>query len=280
MPNGFCEERLDGAGGLKIFVRSWHPEGRPRGVVAICHGLNSHSGYYFWAAEQLVAHGLAVYAVDLRGCGRSDGERCYVERFDEYLSDLDLLVGLARSRETGSAIFLLGHSVGGVISCVYALSHQQELAGLICESFAFQIPASSLTLAFVEGLSRLAPHSHMLKLAAQRFSRDPSIVEVMTGDPLLAHEIQPTRTIAEIARADRRLKRAFPSIRLPVLIIHGTADAVARARGSQVFYDQAGSSDKTLKLYAGYYHDPLNDVGKETVLSDIREWIEERLPAA
>src|SRR5262245_56792305 len=128
------EERLDVGEGLTIFVRSWRPEASARGVVVIVPGFNSHSGYYGWTAEQLVAGGLSVYAVDLRGRGQSDVERFYVERFADYVTDVSAIVTLAKSREPGLPIFLLGHSAGGVVSCLYTIDHQTELAGLICES--------------------------------------------------------------------------------------------------------------------------------------------------
>jgi acylglycerol lipase len=271
------EERVDGAGGLKIFIRSWRPVAGARGVVAICHGVNSHSGYYLWAAEQLVASGLAVYALDLHGRGKSDGERFYLEKIGDYLTDVNALVTLAKSREPGLPVFLLGHSAGGVISSVYALEHQAELAGFICESFAFQVAAPDFALAVVKGLSHLAPHAHVLKLPFEDFSRDPRVVQAMHDDPLIAHEVQPTKTVAELVRADERLKREFPLITLPVLILHGTADKVTRPGGSQLFYDTAGSTDKTLKLYEGHVHDLLNDLGKEVVMADITGWINAHL---
>src|SRR5258708_1950559 len=135
------EEGVTGVGGLNIFVRSWRPAGKARGVIAICHGVKSHSGYYAWVAEQFVAHGFAVYAVDLRGRGKSDGDRFYLEKFDDYLNDVNTLVRLSKAREPGLPVFLLGHSAGGVVSSVYTLEHQAELTGFICESFAFQVYA-------------------------------------------------------------------------------------------------------------------------------------------
>jgi acylglycerol lipase len=280
LANNMNEEKVEGASGLNIFVRSWRPEGRARAVVAICHGVNSHSGYYFWAAEQLVASGLAVYALDLRGRGLSDGERFYLETFADYLSDVDTLITLAKSREPGLPVFLLGHSAGGVVSSVYTLEHQADLAGLICESFAFQVYAPEFALAVLKGLSHVAPHAHVLKLPIEGFSRDPKVVEFMNNDPLIAHEVQPTKTVSELVRADERLKKEFPLFTLPVLILHGTADKVTKPGGSQLFYDTAGSKDKTLKLYEGHVHDLLNDIDKEVVMTDIKRWIDAHLPAA
>ena len=274
------EETVAGADGLRIFVRSWRPTTRARGVVTICHGVNSHSGYYPWVAEQLAASGLAVYALDLRGRGKSDGERFYIESIKDYLNDVDTVVKLAKSREPGLPLFLLGHSAGGVISCVYTLEHQAELAGLICESFAFQVAAPDFALAVVKGLSHIAPHAHVLRLKNEEFSRDPKVVQAMNDDPLIENETQPTLTVAELVRADERLKEEFRLITLPVFILHGTADKVTRPGGSQLFYDSAGSSDKTLKLYDGHVHDLLNDFGKEVVIADIKGWIDARLPKA
>jgi alpha-beta hydrolase superfamily lysophospholipase len=273
------EETVETASGLRLFIRSWRPEGKARAVVAVVPGFNSHSGQYLWVADQLAAHGLAVYAVDLRGRGKSDGERFYVESFADYQSDVDTLVKLAKSREPELPVFILGHSAGGVISCVYTLEHQAELAGLICESFAFQVPAPDFALAVIKGMSHLAPHAHVLRLKNEDFSRDPLAVKFMNEDPLIAHEVQPTKTVAEMVRADERLKKEFPLITLPVLILHGTEDKATKHSGSQLFYDTAGSTDKTLKLYEGHYHDLLNDLDKEKVMADIQAWIDAHLAA-
>lgn len=126
LSNVVKEETLEGTGKVRLFVRSWRPPGRARGVVAIVPGFNSHGGYYSWAADQFVANGLAVYAVDLRGRGKSEGERFYVESFGDYVSDAAALVALAKSREPGLPVFLLGHSAGGVVSCLYALENQSS----------------------------------------------------------------------------------------------------------------------------------------------------------
>jgi alpha-beta hydrolase superfamily lysophospholipase len=275
------ESSFEGVGGLRIFTRSWRPtEGTPRAVIAIVHGFNSHSGYYQWVAEQFVNHGLAVYALDLRGRGKSDGERFYIQKFDDYVDDAARLIAGAKEAEPGLPVFLLGHSAGGVVSCIYTLDHQQELAGLICESFAHEVPAPDFAIAALKGLSHLAPHAHVLKLHNEDFSRDPQVVETMNNDPLIAHEVQPTQTVAEMARADDRLRREFPSITIPVLILHGTDDKATRPSGSQRFYDMAGSTDKTLKFYEGHYHDLLNDLDKEAVMADIQEWVDRHIPAA
>jgi alpha-beta hydrolase superfamily lysophospholipase len=264
-------------GGLNIFVRSWQPSETPRAIIVLCHGFNAHSGYYVWVGQQLASRGFAAYALDLRGRGRSDGERFYVDAMADWVSDVAAVITLAKSRHIGAPTYLLGHSAGGVISCLYALEQQPELAGLICESFAFQVPAPDFAIAALKGLSHLVPHAHVLRLKNEDFSRDLAVVQRMNEDPLIAHETQPTKTVAELARADDRLKRDFGSITLPILILHGTADKATKPSGSQQFFDAAASKDKTLKMYEGHYHDLLNDVGKETVFGEIVGWIEARV---
>lgn len=280
LDNAALEDMFEGTGGLNIFYRSWTPAVPARGVMLIVHGFNSHSGHYLWVAQQFVSQGLAVYALDLRGRGKSDGDRYYVDSFAEYVDDVHRLMTIAKSRHPGLPVYVLGHSAGGVISCVFTLEYQQELSGLICESFAHQVPAPDFVLSVVKGISHLAPHAHVLTLKNEDFSRDPAVVKALNEDPLIDHESQPTKTVAEMVRADERLKKEFPLITVPVLILHGTEDKATKPSGSQFFFDTAGSEDKTLKLYEGHYHDLLNDIGKEEVMGDIIDWVEKRLPLA
>lgn len=280
VPNNPREEKIKGADGLDIFVRSWRPEREARGIVAIVPGFNSHSGQYLWVGEQFAAKGLAVYAVDLRGRGRSDGERFYVEKIEDYLDNVSSLVSKAKSENPGLPVFLLGHSAGGVVSCVYTLDHQSEIDGLICEGFAYELPVPDLVLSFLKGLSHITPHTHVYSLKNKDFSRDPSVVESMDADPLIMGESQPVQTAAVMINADNRLREEFPLIKLPLLILHGMEDKATKPSGSQHFYEQAGSLDKTLKLYEGHFHDLLNDTDKELVMADIQDWIDARLPAS
>jgi alpha-beta hydrolase superfamily lysophospholipase len=188
------------------------------------------------------------------------------------------LIRLVQSRELGLPVFLLGHSAGGVTGCLHALAHPGATRGFICEDFAFEVPAPDIALAIVKGISHVAPHAHALALKNADFSREDQVVKAMNEDPLIGHELQPFATMAAIVRANERLKKEFSRITLPVFILHGTADRAAKPSGSRYFHERASSKDRTLKLYEGRYHDPLNDLGKEEVLADIAAWIEGRLP--
>ena len=275
--SGLTEEKIESAGGVGIFLRSWKPVGKARAVVVMCHGVNSHGGQYLWPAGQFAMSGFAPFALDLRGRGKSDGERFFVDDIADYVADVASVIRLAKSRHPGMPVFLLGHSAGGVVSCSYTLDNQSELAGLVCESFAFKVPAPDAALAVIKGVSRIAPRLRVLRLRNEDFSRDAIAVRILNSDPLTANEVQPAKTVAALVRANERLRREFPRITLPVLILHGTADKATMAAGSQLFFDTAGSRDKELKLYDGHFHDLLNDVGKEAVMADIKAWIEQRL---
>jgi alpha-beta hydrolase superfamily lysophospholipase len=270
------EQWLDGTGG-RIFTRHWEPAGTPRANLIICHGVSSHGGQYIRAGEEFAGRGFAVTALDLRGRGRSEGERFYAESIDDYVSDLSQAIELGRSHHPDLPLYLLGHSAGGVTAVTYALDHQDRLDGLICESFAFRVYAPNFALKLLEGASHIAPHAHVLKLKMEDFSRDPDWVAQLIADPLTEGEVQPVATVAAFARAGERFEREFDRITLPVLILHGTADKATRPDGSQQFFDSAGSADKTLKLYEGHYHDLLNDFGREAVIDDIVGWIDARV---
>lgn len=271
------EQRITHPDGTGINLHSWPASGSAKAVVVLQHGLNAHGGHLEWAAAQLNAAGYACYAVDLRGRGKSDGERYFVDDFDKYLSDLQLAFDRARAEHPGLPVFLIGHSAGGVIAACYALRHQAVLKGLICHSFAFRVPAPRFLLNLLQWLSGPFPRLKVLKLKNEDFSRDPAWVAMMNADPLIADERQPARTVGEMWKADKLLETAFPRITLPVLIIHGTEDHATQPGGSQFFFDTTGSADKTLNLYEGHYHDLLADTGKEEVMADIRGWLDARV---
>lgn len=272
------EASFQSSDGLKIVYRSWQPAGAPKGIVVINHGVNSHGGQHAWTAEQFAKAGFVAYAIDMRGRGKSEGKRFFVKDVSQHTGDLGQLIGIAKAANPGLPVFLLGHSAGGVVGTSYVLDHQAELAGFICESFAYKVPAPGAVLWLVEHvLGPLFPGLPVLKLKMEDFSRDPAAVAALLADPLTKDEAQPAGTVAALLRAGERMHAEFDTITIPVLIIHGTADKATMYQGSQEFFDKTSSSDKTLKLYEGHYHDLLNDVGKEEVFADVLGWIDAHL---
>ena len=270
------EETFEGRFGTKIFMRSLRPA-TPKAVVVISHGVNSHSGQYLWTIEQLAAAGFSVYAIDHRGRGKSEGPRFYIDDIADYTEDLGTLIAMAKQRDPGLPVFLLGHSAGGVIGCTWTLDHQRDIKGFICESFAFEVPAPAAVLAVVRFFGKVAPKLPVLKLKMKDFSRDPKAVAALEADPLCKGEVQPARTVAALLKATDRMRAEFDLITLPIFVMHGSEDHATVPAGSKLFHEKAGSRDKTLKIYEGHFHDLLNDIGKEQVLVDIVAWINTRI---
>jgi len=263
--------------GLNVAYKHWKALNPPKAILIFAHGFNSHSGYFQWPAQQLTTHNFEVYAIDFPGRGNSDGERYYMADYQKFVKELDKLVAIAQSSYPDLLTFLLGHSAGGVLASIYVLEHPDKLKGFICESFAFQVPAPDFAVAVLKGLSHLFPHAHVLRLKNEDFSRDQAVVDFMNADPLIANEVQPTKTVQQLSLADERLKTEMAAIQLPLLILHGTADKATKPSGSQYFYDHASSTDKTLKFYEDHYHDLLNDLDKEIVMGDILDWLNKKI---
>lgn len=264
-----------GAGGVRLFRRSWLPAGAARAAVVIVHGYAEHSGRYDWFGEQLANAGFAVHAYDLRGHGRSDGPRARVRSFREHLDDLAAFLELVRAESPGP-LFLLGHSMGGLVAALYVAVRRPAIHGLILSGPAVARPSrGARVLGSIAGLvAKVAPGLPTRKLAATAVSRDPAVVKAYDEDPLVYRGGIPATTIAAFGRAVDRLHREAGNIRVPLLIVHGTADELASPEGSQDLFDRVGSSDRVFKQYEGLAHEVLNEPEKETVLADIRRWLE------
>ncbi|WP_242540055.1 alpha/beta hydrolase [Trinickia mobilis] len=264
--------------GIDLVSYRWPAVGEPRATVALIHGLAEHAGRYQALAACLNAAGIEVVAVDLRGHGRSPGERAWVERFDRYLLDADALLELAAREHT--PLFLMGHSMGGTIAALHALERPRPsghaLAGLILSSPAlapgrdvprWMIAASRL-------ISRVWPRFPAMKIDAVLLARDPAVVAANRADALVHHGPVPARTGAEILEAMARIENRRATLSLPVLVFHGTVDKLTEPEGSRDFAARAGSADRTLTLYEGSYHETMNDLDRERVIGALIEWID------
>ena len=264
--------------GLKLFVQSWLPE-NARAALIISHGYGEHSSRYTPFAEFLSQHDIAVYALDHRGHGKSEGERVNVKVFRELVDDLLRFIESVREQQPGLARYLLGHSVGGVIASQLIIEHPHKVEGaLLSASYLKSAVEVSPLLMSVSGLlSRVFPSLPTLKVNTKFISRDPVIVNAYGTDPLVYHGGTKARMGVEFSNAGPYVLSRAESITLPLLVMHGTADGIADAAGSKQLFEKAASADKTLKLYEGYYHEILNDIGKELVYQDVLEWLQKRL---
>ncbi|MBU9227018.1 lysophospholipase [Burkholderia multivorans] len=278
--------RLRTADGVELASYRWPADARaaaPRATVALLHGLAEHAGRYAPLAARLNAAGIDLLAIDLRGHGRSPGKRAWVARFDEYLDDADALV--AEAARAPTPLFLMGHSMGGAIAALYAIERApargRTLAGLVLSSPALapgrDVPRWMLALSRV--ISRVWPTFPAIRIDAALLSRDADVVAANRADPLVHHGPVPARTGAEILDAMARIERGRDTLRVPVLVYHGTADKLTEPDGSRTFGARVGSADRTLTLYEGGFHETMNDIERERVIDALIGWIDARVPA-
>jgi acylglycerol lipase len=267
--------RFKGYKGLKLYYQCWLPDKKPKAVLLVAHGLAEHSGRYKNLVDYFVPKGYAVYALDHRGHGKSEGRRSYVDNFNDYLIDLKTFFDRVKKEHKNAKIFLFGHSLGATIAAAYAVKHQDGLAGLMVSGSSLVPPpgVSPALLAIAGILSALVPKMGVTVLDASTISRDQSVVDAYVNDPLVFRGKVPARTGAELARMWKQLPDQMPKIKLPILIMHGQADQLSDPRGSKLLYERVGSKDKTLKIYDSCYHEICNEPERKRVCSDMEKWL-------
>ena len=257
------EGNFKGLKNFNIYYQSWLPEKKIKAVLLIAHGFAEHSGRYANVVNYFVPKGYAVYALDHRGHGRSDGERVKVDDFHDYVVDLKTFFDIVRKENPEDKIFLIGHSMGSVISLLYTIEYQQELAGLATSGGGLAKP----------GDPPMAPRKPGQTLPAAGLSRDPAVIKAYENDPLVYRG--PVPTGFSMGSMMGKLYDMVPRITLPVLIMAGNGGPDG-AR-SRVLYERIGSKDKTLKLYEGLLHEIFNEPEYLQVLADLETFLKAHL---
>jgi len=273
------EGQFAGVGDLEIYWQAWLGDGERRATVVIAHGASEHGGRYGHVVEELVPAGYGVYAIDHRGHGRSGGRRAVIDRLAYAIADLDTLIDLVTQEDDGRRPYLLGHSMGGCIAIAYALEHQAKLAGLVLSAPLAILKASAPQRAVVRVLSALAPGLGVTGISTETISRDPEEVRAYEQDPLVFHGKLQARTALELADAATTFPTDVARLTLPLLVMHGGADRLVPPASGKMIYARAGSQEKTLKLYEGFYHELFNEprADRARALEDLRAWLDERV---
>ena len=264
---------------LQLFEQWWQPKDKPKAVVVIIHGYGEHSSRYTHVAEHLGSHGYAVDTFDLRGHGKSEGARTFIKSFDEYLDDVGQFLVRVRERHPEKTMFMLGHSMGGAITTLFIITKKPELSGVVLSGAAVKISddISPLLVKISGVIGSILPKLPTIRLDASGISRDPEVVQRYDNDPLVYRGKIPARTGAELTRATKLIHAKMNTIELPLLIMHGTDDRLADPEGSKQLYEHVKSTDKTVKLYKGFYHEVLNEPEKEQVFADVVQWLDAHL---
>ena len=272
------EERFSGAGGRSIYFQYWEPEASPRAVILVAHGAGEHSSRYQPLAQFFAGHNYVVAALDHNGHGYSEGVPGHVDSFDDYLTDLALFQQHIAAQFPDLPMLLLGHSMGGLIGCSYLLRHQSDFVGAILSGPAIKtdLEPGFLQMALLRLFALLLPRLRMLKLNAEGVSRDPAVVRDYQEDPLVFHGKMSARMLRELFAGMNTVQHNAAIITLPILIMHGGADAMTSPDGSRFLHQNVGSSDKTLKIYPGLYHEIFNEPERAEIFETMLSWCENK----
>lgn len=266
--------------GSGIRYRHWPARGGTRAAVLLLHGLGEHSGRYEAVAAEFNNRGFAVFAPDHLGHGESPGRRVFVERFEDYLPAVRELRDLIGETHPDLPCFVLGHSMGGLLTARLLLEDQSRYRGAVLSGPAFAAgePPSALLLFIGRLIARLAPGIGLIALDPSGVSRDPEVVAAYNADPLVNHGKVSAGLAVAIFDTMDRVNAEAAAITLPILVMHGEADTMAAPSGSAAFIDAVGSSDKTLTLLPGLFHEIFNEPEGASVIAGCADWIEARLP--
>ena len=273
------EGKFKGVRNSHIYYQAWLPDGEVKAVLPIVHGLGDHSGRYMNVVNHFVPLGYVVYGVDQPGHGKSDGPREFVERFEDFSDTLTAYLAMVREWQPGRPVFLLSHSIGGLIAAYYLLDHQAEFQGAVFSAPVVKVAShvSQMTVFMARTLSLLAPKAGVLPVDPATLSRDPDVVKAYINDPLVFHGKTTARLSAEMLMALTRVSSETEKITLPFLAMQGGDDHLVDPDGAEILYNRAGSKDKTLKIYEGLYHEIFNEPEHPQVLGDVERWLEARL---
>lgn len=265
------------SGNLELFARCWLPEQFPSAMLTIIHGLGGHSGQFYAIAQALIPKGFGVCGLDLRGHGRSPGERGFINHWSEFRDDVTHFLAHIRQQQPGCPLFLLGHSLGGVVVLDYAIRQPEGLQGVIVTAPALgPVAITPWKLVLGQLLSRVWPQfSLSTGIDLSPASRDPAVLQTYARDPL-RHERGTARLSTEFLTATRWVHDHAPDLDIPLLILHGGADRVVPVEGSQLFFEQVTFPDKTRHVYPNSYHELHNDLDSPIVLADLATWMETR----
>jgi alpha-beta hydrolase superfamily lysophospholipase len=266
---------------VRLYYQAWlATPGRHRAVVVNLHGLGDHSGLYPNLASHFPARGIALYAYDMRGNGRSPGQRAYLRAWPEYRGDLHAFLDRVREWEGDLPLFVIGNSLGGLVVLEYALHHPKGLAGVIAVAPPLgQLGVPPALMALGRFFSRVLPRFSLnVGMDLTGLARDPTVVEAVLADPFF-HRRGTARLSTEVTAAIARVQDGAANFSVPLLILHGSDDRMVPPDGSRSFFAKVRYPDREFREYPGAYHGLFADFNHGEVLRDLEQWIDTHIPA-
>ena len=274
LENTFC-----GAHGLSLFYRAWYPSGTVKAVVALVHGFGEHCDRYSTVTDALTQVGYAVFGFDNQGHGRSEGQRGHIDRWQDYRDNVCAFVAQVRHHEPKLPLFVLGHSLGGLIVLDFALFSPDGIEGIVVSGPPIRPVgiAKPYLVAIARALSGIWPRFAMdVGSGPEVLSRDPAVISQILNDPL-KHSMATVRWGTECLVAIAAVRQTIEKLQVPILLLHGSADKVNDVKGSEEIFERITITDKTLNIYPGSYHEPHNDLDRNQVMEDVVQWLNHHL---
>ncbi len=265
--------------GIMLYARNWDAQGSLKGLICLVHGIGEHCNRYGHVAAALNASGLAVISMDHRGHGKSEGPRGHIPSYEALMSDIELLISEGKKRYANVPVFLYGHSLGGNLVINYALRRKPPLAGVIATGPALRtaFQPSAIKLLIGRTLYSIAPGLTMDSgLDPTGISRDKKVVQAYINDPLVHSKISARLAIDLLDSGLWALEHAA-EFSLPLLLIHGSNDALTSVTASQEFAKKMKPGLCTLSIPEGLFHEVHNEPEKDQIFTEIIEWVNEKL---
>ncbi|HYX37429.1 MAG TPA: alpha/beta fold hydrolase [Oligoflexus sp.] len=265
-------ESLEAVDGLDIYCEV-HTCPSPKGVILAVHDYGEHCGAYHGIFDRLCQEGYTIYAADLRGHGKSAGERGAITHFDDYLEDLDLLMARIKDREPTQPVFILGQGLGALIATCFAMSRKPRMKGLILCGLLMDLPIGAMERLLMRHAGFLLHNSKAMK-ALREVLLAPALQGALKQDDLAFRgSIKPT-TVREILGACAAIQKSHDQLPFAILSIHALEAVTSRASALERWLDAIASVDKSVQRYEGQDHHLLLHKERDQVVGDIIEWCE------
>ena len=260
-----------------LHAEAWLPTESPTAAILMIHGIAEHIGRYAHVGAFFAEQGYAVFGYDQRGHGKSGGSRCYFENADLPIDDFEQMLAWVQEEVPDKSVFLLGHSMGSIITLMYLLRGQPSdcIAGCILTGTPLHIDKNVPQFVLSAGrvLNHFVPALPLTSVDVTGMSRDPAVLATWTADPLASLTFIRVRTALALVGMARHIRANLADITLPVLILHGGSDRIAAPSGSVELHENIRSTDKKLKLYSDLFHEILNEPERNMILDDVLKWI-------
>jgi alpha-beta hydrolase superfamily lysophospholipase len=256
--------------GTRLLLRHWDAAGRAWASALLVHGVGEQSGRYERTARTFVTAGIDVTAFDLRGHGGSGGPRGDVERWTNYLDDIELMLARVRSAAAGRPVVLVGHSMGGLICLDYVLSDRPIPHLLVLSAPGLSDGLPRWQHAIAGPLARLVPRLALRHAwGPEALSRDPEVGRVVRDDPGC-----PPRATVRVGAfafgAQKRVRAGLERVTLPTFVVHGGDDRLVPASATEAL---EGLPNVMRRVYPGLRHETFNEPEGPQVAAEVVEWL-------